>query len=64
MSKTNRSAEERTLGSKAYASIANVEGLRLGKESAARLECTRGMSPDKRRAEVIKAYGAKALKRK
>lgn len=64
MSKSNLSPRERTLGSKAYASIAKVEGLQLGKANAARLERTKGMSPDKRRAEVSKAYGAKAPKRK
>ena len=64
MSKSNRSPQERALGGKAYVSIAKVEGLRLSKESAARLERSKGMSPDKRRAEVMKAYGAKAPKRK
>lgn len=64
MSKSNRSSQGRVLGAKAYASMAKVEGLRLSKESAARLERTKGMSPDKRRAEVLRAYGADAPKRK
>lgn len=64
MSKSNRGPQERTLGAKAYASMAKVEGLRLSKESAARLERTKGLSPEKRRAEVLRAYGADAPKRK
>lgn len=64
MSKSNRGPQERTLGSKAYASMAKVEGLRLSKESAVRLERTKGLSPEKRRAEVLRAYGADTPKRK
>ncbi len=64
MSKSNRGPEGRTLGSKAYASMAKVEGLRLSKESAARLERTKGMSQDKRRAAILRAYGADGAKRK
>ena len=65
MSKSNRGGpKERTLGGKAYASMAKVEGLRLSKESSARLERTKGLSPEKRRAEVLRAYGASAPKRK
>jgi hypothetical protein len=44
--------------------MAKVEGLRLSKESAGRLERTKGMSPEKRRAEVLRAYGASTSKRK
>ena len=57
MSKANRGSSGRTLGGKAYASMAKVEGLRLSKESAGRLERTKGMSPEKRRAEVLRAFG-------
>jgi hypothetical protein len=64
MSKANRGSSGRTLGGKAYASMAKVEGLRLSKESAGRLERTKGMSPEKRRAEVLRAYGASTSKRK
>lgn len=65
MSKSTRpSVRSRTLGAKAYASMAKVEGLSLGKESAARLERTKGLSPDKRRAAVLAAYGADKPKRK
>lgn len=64
MTKSNREPQERTLGSEAYASMAKVEGLRLSKESAARLDRTKGLSPEKRRAEVLRAYGADVPKRK
>jgi hypothetical protein len=64
LSKSNRGPQERTPGSKAYASMAKVEGLRLSKESAARLERTKGLTPEKRRAEVLRAYGADAPTRK
>jgi hypothetical protein len=65
MSKTNRTpSSSQTLGAKAYASMAKVEGLQLGKKSAERLERTKGMSAEKRRAEVLRAYGADKPKRK
>jgi len=64
MSKSNRGPQKRTLGAEAYASMAKVEGLRLSKESAARLERTKGLSPEKRQAEVLRAYGVDAPKRK
>jgi hypothetical protein len=65
MSKTTRPpAKERILGGKAYASMAKVEGLKLGRDSAQRLERTKGLSPEKRRAEVLRAYGADKPKRK
>jgi hypothetical protein len=44
--------------------MAKVEGLQLGKKSAERLERTKGMSAEKRRAEVLRAYGADKPKRK
>ncbi len=65
MSKSTRPpAKERILGAKAYASMAKVEGLKLGRDSAQRLERTKGLSPEKRRAEVLRAYGADKPKRK
>ena len=64
MTKSNRGSQERTLGAKAYASMARVEGLRLSKESMARLENTKGLSPEKRRAEVLRTYSANPPKRK
>lgn len=59
MSKSSRTGYDRPLGAKAYAAMAKVEGLKLSKSSSERLERTKGMSPDKRRAEVLRAYGAK-----
>lgn len=44
--------------------MAKVEGLKLGRDSAQRLERTKGLSPEKRRAEVLRAYGADKPKRK
>jgi hypothetical protein len=64
MSKSNRGPESRTLGAKAYASMAKVEGLRLSKDSAGRLERTKGMSQEKRREEVKRAYGVDKRKGK
>jgi len=65
MSKSTRPpAKERILGGKAYASMAKVEGLKLGRDSAQRLERTKGLSPEKRRAEVLRAYGAEKRKSK
>ncbi len=64
MGKANRDQKQRTLGGKAYAVMAEVEGLRLSKESAARLKSTKGMSPQKRRAAILAAYGADKPKRK
>ncbi|MGQ0534221.1 MAG: hypothetical protein ACT4OF_16250 [Caulobacteraceae bacterium] len=64
MDKSNRSRKQATLGGKAYAAMASVEGLRLNKESAARLERTKGLTPEKRRAAVLAAYGADKPKRK
>lgn len=54
---TGPSAKDRILGGKAYASMAKVEGLKLGRDSVQRLERTKGLSPEKRRAEVLRAYG-------
>jgi len=64
MSKSNRGREKSILGAKAYASMAKVEGLRLSKESAGRLERTKGMSQEKRRDEVLRAYGVDKRKSK
>ena len=48
----------RVLGTKAFAAIAAVEGLRLSSASSRRLQTLRnaGLSTDERRAEVLKAY--------
>lgn len=56
---TNKSAA-RVLGAKTFAAIAAVEGLRLNATSKKRLAALRasGLSPDERRAEVLRAYSA------
>jgi hypothetical protein len=44
--------------------IAKVEGMKLERDSAQRLERTKDLSPEKRRAEVLRAYSAAKPKRK
>ena len=47
------------LGARAFAAMSAVEGLKLGKESRERLVALkkdRSLSPDQRRAEVLRAY--------
>lgn len=48
----------RVIGSKAFAAISAVEGLRLSASATQRFKSMdeRGLSPDQRRAEVIRAY--------
>jgi len=56
-SKSSRSAT-RVLGAKTFAAIAAVEGLRLSATSKKRLASLRAseLTPDERRAEVLRAY--------
>jgi len=53
-------SESRILGTKAFAAITAVEGLRLSAASQARLETLKGagLSADERRAEVRLAYAS------
>ncbi|MDX2289858.1 MAG: hypothetical protein NW217_13680 [Hyphomicrobiaceae bacterium] len=55
--KSSRAAA-RTLGAKTFAAIAAVEGLRLSASSKKRLASLRAseLTPDERRAEVLRAY--------
>jgi hypothetical protein len=64
MSMPDRRRYDRPLGAKAYASMAEVEGLRLNKESSKRLERSKGMTQAKRRAEVVRAYTADKPRKK
>lgn len=50
----------RVLGSKTFAAIAAVEGLRLSATSRKRLAVLKAsdLSPEERRAEVLRAYAA------
>ena len=54
------SAAITALGTKAFAAITAVEGLKLNAESKARLSHlkAKGLNNDERRAEVIRAYRA------
>lgn len=56
--KSSRAAAARTLGAKKFAAIAAVEGLRLSAASKKRLASLRAseLTPDERRAEVLRAY--------
>lgn len=56
MGKSDGKRYNKPLGAKAYAAIAEVEGLRLSKAGRLRLEKTKGLSQDQRRAEVLRAY--------
>lgn len=49
---------QRTLGKKAAAAIAAVEGLRLSPESRKRLDALEaaGLTPEERRAAILKHY--------
>lgn len=64
MSRSDRARYDRPLGAKAYASMAEVEGLRLSTDSSKRLARTKGMSQAKRRAEVVGAYAADKPRKK
>ncbi len=56
--KTHNRAAGKILGGDAFAAISAVEGLSLSAESKRRLDKLRKsqMSPDQRRAEVLRAY--------
>ncbi len=56
MKKSDPKNYNKPLGAKAYAAIAEVEGLRLSPEGRRRLESTKHLSQDERRAEVLRAY--------
>ena len=53
-----KGARSKVVGSKAFSAITAVEGLRLSGASKKRLADLRrsAMSPDQRRAEVVRAY--------
>ena len=50
------------LGSDAFAAISAVEGIKLNAESESRLRrlLKSNLSPDQKRAEIIRAYAAKS----
>lgn len=56
MSKSNSKRYNRPLGAKAYAAIAEVEGVRLSDAGRRRLAGSKHLSQDERRAEVLRAY--------
>ncbi len=60
--KRKSKTEAQILGSKAFAAISAVEGLRLGAASQERLNQLKsaGLSQEERRSEILRAYKALA----
>jgi hypothetical protein len=52
----NATAKPYVLGQSRFAAITAVEGLKLSRESEARLKRTRTFSAEQRRAETIRAF--------
>lgn len=63
MSKASKRYNQ-SLGAKAYAAIAKVEGLSLSASSTKRLSQTKHLPPEQRRAEVLRAYTSSKPTRK
>lgn len=64
-SKTPPKSKARVLGTKAFAAITAVEGLRLSTASRRRLDALKatGLSAEERRAEVLRAYSGLSSKK-
>jgi hypothetical protein len=62
----SRRPRSRILGTKAFAAITAVEGLRLSAASRARLDTMKaaGLTAEQRRAEVLRAYTGLGKKKK
>ena len=62
----SRKPKSRILGTKAFAAITAVEGLRLSAASRTRLETLKaaGLTAEQRRAEVLRAYASLGKKKK
>jgi hypothetical protein len=56
MRSANATAKPYVLGQHRFAAITAVEGLKLSSDAEARLERTRTLSPEQRRAETIRAF--------
>jgi hypothetical protein len=52
----NATAKPYVLGQQRFAAITAVEGLKLSPDAEARLQRTRPLSPEQRRAETIRAF--------
>jgi hypothetical protein len=52
----NTTAKPYVLGQHRFAAITAVEGLKLSSDAEARLQRTRTLSPEQRRAETIRAF--------
>jgi hypothetical protein len=62
----SRKPKSRVLGTKAFAAITAVEGLRLSAASRKRLDALKaaGLSAEERRAEVLRSYTSLGKKKK
>ena len=62
----SRKSKSRILGTKAFAAITAVEGLRLSASSRTRLETLKaaGLTAEQRRDEVLRAYTSLGKKKK
>ena len=56
MRSANATAKPYVLGQVRFAAITAVEGLKLSRDAEARLQRTRTLSPEQRRAETIRAF--------
>lgn len=56
MRSANATAKPYVLGQNRFAAITAVEGLKLSRDAEARLERTRALSAEQRRAETIRAF--------
>jgi hypothetical protein len=54
--RSTAAARSYVLGRKTFAAISAVEGLKLSPAGSRRMKKTGHLSPDQRRAEVIRAY--------
>jgi hypothetical protein len=56
MRSANATVKSYVLGRHRFAAITAIEGLKLSSEGEARLQRTRTLSPEQRRAETIRAF--------
>jgi hypothetical protein len=56
MRSASAAAKPYVLGQSRFAAITAVEGLKLSRDGEARLQRTRALSPEQRRAETIRAF--------
>jgi hypothetical protein len=57
--RSSESARPFVLGRKTFAAISAIEGLKLSVAGIRRMKATGQLTPDQRRAEVIRAYAGR-----